>query len=72
LCTAVSISSSLIASRVEVARHQLVAGLGGSLHQRLAAGLLAGAHLVGDRHLLRLAVLVDVGVLLDHIHIAAE
>ena len=64
----------LVAERlaVEVLHHQLVGGLRGRLHQRLATGLLAGAHLVGDRHLLRRAALVDVGVLLDHVDVATE
>ncbi len=57
---------------VEVAGHQLVAGLGRGLDERLAARLLARAHLVGDRHLLWLAGLVDVGVLLDHVDVATE
>ena len=57
---------------LEVLLHELVGGFRRGLHQRVAARVLDALQLVGDRDLGGLARLVDGGVLLDHVDVAAE
>ncbi len=57
---------------IEVLHHEIVARLGGGLDQRVAPRVLDALELLGDRHLLRRTGLVDRGVLLDHVDVAAE
>ena len=57
---------------LEVLLHELVGRLGGGLDEGVAPRVLDPLELGGDGHLGRLAVLVDGGVLLDDVDVAAE